>query len=79
MCNRPESAASLQTETSDIAGSARVQHVDEISVLGHCNRLGATARNSVDQRELVTMHPEYGNAATAGVYRQQERAIFGQC
>ena len=79
MCNRPESAASLQTETNDVAGPASVQQVNEVSVLGDSDWFTATARNSVHQREPVPMHAEYGDAATAGVYRQQERAVFDQC
>jgi hypothetical protein len=75
---RLDSSISLKAESNDIACSARVQHVDEVSVLGHGNRLGATARNSVNERESRTLHTEYGNTATAGIHGQKERAIFGE-
>src|SRR5262249_49472358 len=61
----------------DVAASARVDNVHEISLLSDSNRLAAITRSHVHEFEQSLMNPEHRDFS-ASLKSQPERMIFGE-
>src|SRR5690349_14913159 len=68
----------LKRETNHIAASPGIDHIDEIAMLGDCDRLASARTLSVDQSENRSVHAKHRNLPASRVYRKQPLTVRAQ-